>query len=119
MVGDCGGDVSTLDEGGVVAFGFDCGASTLVESGVDCGTSTLVEDGVVAFGVCCGVSTLVEGGVVAFAVCYGASTLVEDGVVAFAACVVVVITPVVKRPSAKLVLAIVVIFIVVCSIHNY
>ena len=85
MVGDCGGDVSTLDEGGVVAFGFDCGASTLVESGVDCGTSTLV----------------------------------EDGVVAFAACVVVVITPVVKRPSAKLVLAIVVIFIVVCSIRNY
>lgn len=73
VVGDCGGDVSTLDEGGVVAFGFDCGASTLV----------------------------------------------EDGVVAFAACVVVVITPVVKRPSAKLVLAIVVIFIVVCSIRNY
>ena len=34
MVGDCSGDVSTLDEGGVVAFGFDCGASTLVEDGV-------------------------------------------------------------------------------------
>ncbi len=40
MVGDCSGDVSTLDEGGVVAFGFDCGASTLVE------------DGVVAFAAC-------------------------------------------------------------------
>ena len=84
VVGDCGGDVSTLDEGGVVAFGFDCGASTLVE------------DGVVAFAACCGASTLVEDGVVAFATCCGVSTLVEGGVVAFAACVVVVITPVVK-----------------------
>ncbi|HDE0516735.1 TPA: hypothetical protein PB619_002663, partial [Staphylococcus aureus] len=44
-----------------ITKGFDCGASTLVESGVDCGTSTLVEDGVVAFAACCGVSTLVEG----------------------------------------------------------
>ena len=96
------GGVVTLVEGGVVAFAVCCGASTLVE------------DGVVAFGFDCGASTLVEGGVDC-----GASTLVEDGVDAFAACVVVVITPVVKRPSAKLVLAIIVIFIVVCSIRNY